>query len=169
MEKIIYGFYSSPIGEMVLGKTEKGLCWLGFMVKGYKGNGYERMVVHFKNVEFLQDDLAVRELGDSIINAWENDCVLDIPLDLHGTEFQRLVWNDLLAMRKGAVKTYGDISNSINKPRSARAVGTAVGSNPVSLLVPCHRIIQKSGKIGNYGWGVELKRKILQAEGVCGL
>ncbi len=166
MEKITYGFYNSAFGEMVLGVSSAGLCWLGFMVAGYKGNGYERMIEHFPNAEFMHHDAAVEDIGAQVMTAWERDSHGDISLDLHGTAFQKSVWHALLMIKKGAVKSYGDIARDIGNPRAVRAVGTAVGSNPVSLIVPCHRILQKSGAIGNYGWGVSLKRELLLAEGL---
>ena len=165
MEKITYGFYKSPIGEMVLAQSETGLCWLGFMVEGYKGNGYDRMVGHFPKSGFVQDDDALQSVGDQLMSAWEQGSVADIALDLRGTDFQKSVWQVLLNIKKGQVKTYGDVANDTGKPKAARAVGSAVGSNPVSLIVPCHRIVQQSGDIGNFGWGVDLKRRILLAEG----
>lgn len=165
MEKITYGFYKSPIGEMVLAQSEKGLCWLGFMVEGYKGNGYDRMVGHFPKVDFVLNDDVIQSVGDRLMVAWEKGRGADIALDLRGTAFQKSVWQVLLNIQKGQVKTYGDVANDIGKPKAARAVGSAVGSNPVSLIVPCHRIIQQSGDIGNFGWGVDLKRRILREEG----
>lgn len=164
MEKIIYGFYQSPLGEMVLAKTEKGLCWLGFMVKGYKGDGLERMFQHFQGAEIAQDDEQVQGLGDIIVDAWRNGKESTVSLDLYGTEFQKSVWVSLLKIERGKVCSYADVANDIGNPKAVRAVGSAVGENPVSLIVPCHRVLQKSGAVGNYGWGVELKKKILALE-----
>ena len=164
MEKIIYGFYPSSIGEMVLGKTKKGLCWLGFMVAGYKGDGLERMRAHFKGAEFVHDDDELRDLGDRVMEAWAQGRENEIALDLHGSVFQKAVWKALLKIRKGQKLCYGDVANDIGRPAAARAVGSAVGENPVSLIVPCHRVVQKSGALGNYGWGADLKRKILRME-----
>ncbi|PCK00412.1 MAG: cysteine methyltransferase [Zetaproteobacteria bacterium] len=166
MEKITYGFYQSPIGEMVLAQSEKGLCWLGFMVGGYKGNGYDRLVEHLRNVELVQDDGVLEGLGDRLVESWKQGNVSDILLDLRGTEFQKSVWMALLNIPRGRVKSYADVANDIGKPLASRAVGSAVGSNPVSLIVPCHRVVKKSGSIGNFGWGVDLKRRILSEEGV---
>ena len=164
MEEITYGFYQSPIGEMVLARTEKGLCWLGFMVEGYKGNGYDRMVGHFPNAVLTHDDSAVQSLGDEIIAAWEQGTEADIPLDLQGTDFQKSVWLALFDIKRGQVASYGSVAQKIGKPAASRAVGSAVGSNPVSLIVPCHRVVQESGALGNYGWGVDLKERILSQE-----
>ncbi len=164
MEKITYGFYGSPLGKMVLAQSGHGLCWLGFMVEGYKGNGYDRMIKHFPGAEFVRSDAAMKRIGDTILRAWREGEEPRISLDLRGTSFQKSVWQSLLRIRKGDVKTYADIANDIGRPKASRAVGSAVGTNPVSLVVPCHRVVQKSGNIGNFGWGVDLKRDILNAE-----
>ena len=166
MEKITYGFFNSPIGEMVIGASEKGLCWLGFMVDGYKGDGFTRMKAYFKDAEFVHDNQEISEIGKAIMHAWEKGEEHLIPVDLRGTTFQKSVWQALLDIRRGEVRSYGDVANDIGLPKAARAVGSAVGENPVSLIVPCHRVLQKSGALGNYGWGVDLKRQILQEEGV---
>ena len=122
MEKIIYGFYPSSLGEMVLGKTEKGLCWLGFMVAGYKGDGLERMRAHFKGAEFVHDDDELRDLGDQVMEAWAQGRENEIALDLHGSVFQKAVWKALLKIRKGQKLCYGDVANDIGRPAAARAV-----------------------------------------------
>lgn len=166
MEKITYGFYDSSFGKMVLGKTDKGLCWLGFMVKGYKGDGLERMKAHFKTARFVQNDSAIKDLAVSALAAWEKGQENLIVFDLRGTDFQKTVWSALLRIPKGQSCSYGDIANDIGKPMAARSVGTAIGENPVSLLVPCHRVLKSDGAIGNYGWGVQVKRDILRAEGM---
>ncbi|MGH1456966.1 MAG: methylated-DNA--[protein]-cysteine S-methyltransferase [Alphaproteobacteria bacterium] len=167
MEKITYGFFDTPMGEMVIGSSDKGLCWLGFMVDGYKGDGFSRMKAHFKSAEFVRDDNEIADIGFVILNAWEKGEENLIPVDLRGTTFQKSVWQALLDIRRGEVKSYGDVANDLGMPKAARAVGSAVGENPVSLIVPCHRVLQKSGAIGNYGWGVDLKRQILCEEGIA--
>ncbi len=166
MKQITYGFYPSEFGEMVIAKTEKGLCWLGFMVEGYKGNGENRMYKAFPDAKFLRDDSAIKMLGDALMKSWEQGTEREFRLDLQGTTFQKAVWESLLNIRRGKVVSYGDVANDIGKPKASRAVGSAVGENPVSLIVPCHRVLQKSGSLGNYGWGVDLKRQILRAEGL---
>jgi O-6-methylguanine DNA methyltransferase len=165
-ETIIYGIHNTEIGRVILGKSAKGLCWLGFMVDGYKGNGLERLLKFYPEAKFIQDDAATATLMDAIIEAWEYDRMDTIPLDLRGTDFQKKVWEALIDIPKGQVRTYGDIAQAIGRPMAARAVGTAVGENPVSLIVPCHRVVQSSGGIGNYGWGVDIKRNLLLEEEV---
>lgn len=169
MEKITYGLHDTPLGEIVIAESSKGLCWLGFMVQkeqgAYKGDGFTRMKDFFPDTEFTRDDSQTKKLADDIMSAWDKDTVADIALDLRGTEFQRSVWMALLQIPKGQVISYGDVANDIGRPKASRAVGTAVGDNPVSLIVPCHRVVQASGGLGNYGWGVDLKEKLLELEG----
>lgn len=168
MEKIIYGLHDTPFGEIVLAKTEQGLCWLGFMTSkaegAYKGDGYTRMMEFYPNAAFERDDEATADLADQVMTAWQEDRLADIKLDLRGTDFQRAVWQHLLRIPKGKVETYGEVANDIGRPKAVRAVGTAVGSNPVSLVVPCHRVVPAAGGVGNYGWGPEIKKNLLRAE-----
>lgn len=166
MEKITYGLHDTPLGQIIVAQSCKGLCWLGFMVKGYKGDGFTRMTEFFPNSELVRDDKKTKSLVTEIMQAWNKDTLKEIALDLRGTEFQKSVWQALLQIPKGQVISYGDVANDIGRPKASRAVGSAVGENPVSLIVPCHRVVQRSGKLGNYGWGVELKEKILHLEGV---
>ena len=88
----------------------------------------------------------------------------DVTVELHGTEFQRQVWNALLEVPYGRTASYGDIANDIGRPTAVRAVGLANGANPVSIIVPCHRVIGASGTLTGYGWGVERKRWLLEHE-----
>lgn len=163
-ETIIYGMHDTEFGEIVLAKTDRGLCWLGFMTKGYKGDGFSRMKSFFPRANFRREDKALEGLVQTIIKAWKSDKLAEVPLDLRGTPFQLSVWNKLLQIPRGEVLTYGDVANDIGRPKAMRAVGTAVGSNPVSLVVPCHRVVPSAGGVGNYGWGPDLKEKLLAAE-----
>ncbi len=168
-ETITYGLHETPIGQIVVAQSCKGVCWLGFMVTkeegAYKGDGFERMQEYFPKSHLMRDDEQTKELVDVIIAAWDHDTLDHIKLDLRGTEFQRSVWQALLQIPKGQVISYGDVANDIGKPKASRAVGTAVGENPVSLIVPCHRVVHSTGGLGNYGWGLDLKAKILDFEG----
>ncbi|HPD83163.1 MAG: methylated-DNA--[protein]-cysteine S-methyltransferase [Alphaproteobacteria bacterium] len=170
MEKITYGLHDTPLGQIVIAQSCKGLCWLGFMVSkeegAYKGDGFTRMQEHFPNSELVRDDTQTKKLMNEIMQAWDHDTLNDVALDLRGTDFQCAVWKALLNIPRGQVISYGDVANDIGRPKASRAVGSAVGENPVSLIVPCHRVVQASGGLGNYGWGVPLKKKILEAEGV---
>jgi len=85
-------------------------------------------------------------------------------MEIYGTEFHKKVWNALLKIPTGRTKTYSDIAQDIGNPKAVRAVGTAVGTNPISLLIPCHRVVKSDGSLGNYGWGVEIKEMLLNIE-----
>ncbi len=163
-ERIVYGIHHTRMGEMILAQSKKGLVWLGFMVPGYKGNGLERLKKHLPDGELVRDDAGTHALKQAVLDAWECGRMDTIELDLRGTSFQKRVWAALLEIPKGEVRSYGQLAASIGRPMAARAVGTAVGENPVSLIVPCHRIVQSDGSIGNYGWGVEIKRNLLLEE-----
>ena len=172
-EKIIYGFQDTPLGEMIVAKSgsksNEGLCWIGFMttrVQGsYKGDAFERMKVFLPEAEFVHDDQAVKADVDAVISAWETDDLSALKLDLRGTEFQKSVWQSLLKIPKGKLVSYGEVANDIDRPKAYRAVGTAVGENPLTLIVPCHRVVQASGALGNYGWGLQVKERLLELEG----
>lgn len=170
IEIITYGLHDTPLGQVVIAQSSMGLCWLGFMVSkengAYKGDGFTRMQEYFPSSNLVRDDDATRSLIADIMDAWDKDTLRDIALDLRGTDFQCSVWKALLNIPRGQVISYGDVANDIGKPKASRAVGSAVGENPVSLIVPCHRVVKASGALGNYGWGIDLKKKILDAEGV---
>lgn len=167
-ETIFYGIHDCELGRIVIAQSDKGLCWLGFMVTkeqgAYKGDGLTRMKENFKGSKLVEDKTKTKVLLNDVMKAWQEDRLKDIQLDLKGSVFQCSVWEALLEIPKGTTVTYGDIANDICRPKAYRAVGTAVGENPVSLIVPCHRVIQKSGALGNYGWGLDLKKKLLEIE-----
>lgn len=165
MEKITYGLHDSPFGQMVLGQSEAGLCWLGFMVQERKGDGLSRMEKFYPRATFVRDDVALKTLAEQVIKAWGQGREKEVSVDLRGTDFQRAVWRKLLQISRGQTLTYAQIANDIGKPKAARAVGSAVGENPVSLIIPCHRVLPASGGVGYYGWGSDMKEKMLRAEG----
>ncbi len=154
---------------MVIGITDLGLCWLGFMTTkaqgAYKGDGLTRLKAELKQSDFIHDEKKTKPWITKIMQAWRQGNMGELTLDLQGTEFEQSVWQALLYIPYGELVSYGDVANDIGRPKAARAVGTAVGNNPVSLIVPCHRVVQKSGALGNYGWGLALKEQILKAEG----
>ncbi len=170
MHKVTYGIHKTELGEMVIGITDLGLCWLGFMTTkaqgAYKGDGLSRLKEKFKNDDLVRDEKKTKIWCDEVIKAWKVGNIGSLSLDLQGTEFERAVWISLLYIPRGVVVSYGDVANNMGKPKAARSVGTAIGNNPVSLIVPCHRVVRANGSLGNYGWGLDLKEKILTVEGV---
>ena len=165
MQKIIYGIHDCEIGTLVIGLRGDALCWLGWMTDGYKGHGLERMKQFYPHADYAEDTVQTKPMMDKIMQAWKTDTPHSIPMDYDGTEFQKSVWDALLALKKGQTCSYGDIAKAIGKPAAARAVGSAVGENPISLIIPCHRVLPSSGGVGNYGWGPDVKENLLKIEG----
>ena len=165
MKRITFGYFDRAFGQIILGRSDKGLCWLGFMVEGRKGDGLSRMKVFYEGADFVHDDAAVADLADAVMQAWEHGEEKHIKVDLSGgTDFQQRVWRALLDIRRGQVRTYGEVASAIGRPKAIRAVGSAVGANPVSLIIPCHRVVPASSGVGYYGWGAEIKEKLLLVE-----
>lgn len=162
---ITYGFQPTPLGELMIGKTGRGICWLGFLVDGKRDEGLQRVQETWPLAKFVHDDAALSIEAESISKIWGMEGgKASLKLDLYGTNFQIQVWKALLNIPYGNTCTYQDIAVKIGKPKASRAVGNAVGANPVSLLIPCHRVIRASGIIDNYGWGSPRKKVILAVE-----
>lgn len=157
---IAYGFYKTPVGETLIACHKGRLCYLGYAVNGDRKLPLKKMKAHFPLAEFSED--ADDTMAKKVTDAWKGKGTL--PLELHGTPFQIKVWEALLDIGRGSTASYQDVAKKIRKPKAARAVGGAVGANPVSLLVPCHRVLPATGGVGNYGWGAPLKKKLLELE-----
>lgn len=155
---INYSFANSLFGNILVASTTKGICYMSFSddeewsVQDLKGR--------FPNAKFqhLQD-----ELQRNALNIFSHDWtkLSQIKLHLKGTAFQLKVWETLLQIPMGKLTSYGNIANNITKPNASRAVGTAIGSNPVAFLIPCHRVIQAGGAPGGYMWGLTRKSAII--------
>lgn len=164
--QIIYGFYPSVIGNMMIGKTDKGVCWLGFMMADNDNLPLEELYRRWPKAEITHDDEAVRGEGEHIMRIWRGQgaCGGKLKLDLYGTNFQLQVWQALLKIPTGETVTYMDIAEQVCTGKASRAVGNAVGANPISLLIPCHRVIRATGIIDNYMWGSPRKKLLLAME-----
>lgn len=158
-----YAWCDSPFGEAIVMATERGICGLGFAAELGREGAFEDLRRRWPKAAYREDaaliaPLAARAFGrDPEANA-------KTPLFLIGAPFQLQVWEALLAIPDGQVTTYGDIARFIGNPKAVRAVGTAIGRNPVALLIPCHRALRKGGALGGYHWGLPLKRAILARE-----
>jgi AraC family transcriptional regulator of adaptative response/methylated-DNA-[protein]-cysteine methyltransferase len=155
---INYSFASCYFGEVLIASTKKGICYLAFFED--KNSALELLKNSFPKANFEEH---LDDLQQSVIWVLQNDFAApqSIKLHLKGTDFQLKVWEALLNIPFGDLSTYGTIAQQINSPSAARAVGTAIGSNPVALIIPCHRVIQNSGKLGGYMWGINRKTAIL--------
>lgn len=163
---IRYGFHATPIGEILLARTEKGVCWLGFVVDELRDVPMARLRGHWPHATYVEDAAATAPSAEHILRIWrgQGDAGRRLVLDLHGTNFQIQVWQALLKIPAGAVVSYQDVAGALGDPKASRAVGAAVGANPISLLIPCHRVIQKSGIVENYLWGTARKKILLGLE-----
>lgn len=155
--EIAYTIVTCFLGKMLVAGTRKGICAV------YFGDNDEALIAELM-LEFPKADIAP-EIGKlakwtvKITDFLENKSVVvpEIPLDMYGTAFQRRVWQELLKIAPGETKTYKDIAVGMGKEKSSRAVGRACATNPVSLIVPCHRVIGTDGKLHGYRWGLERK------------
>jgi methylated-DNA-[protein]-cysteine S-methyltransferase len=146
-----YAYYESPIGLIEVGATDDAITSLYFVE--------ERRAEAASNVLSAE---AILQLSEYFEGRRED---FDLPLDLNGTEFQRQVWTELTAIPFGQTVSYGDLARSIGKPSAVRAVGAANGDNPISIIVPCHRVIGSDGGLTGYGGGLERKEWLLKHEG----
>ena len=161
---IRYAYHPTPVGDVLIAETNKGLCWLGFVVDGDRDPALKRMFKTWRNAQFVEDSKSTVSTAEKILGIWNGQSQSELSLHLYGTNFQIQVWQALLKIPCGAVVSYKDVADHIGKPKASRAVGSAVGANPISLLIPCHRVIQQSGIIENYGWGTPRKKLILAME-----
>lgn len=155
---INYSFADTRFGEVLVASTSKGVCYMAFsddrgQVLRELGHLFPFAVFDRRLDDFQEHVLAVFSMD------WTN--LEEVRLHLRGTEFQLKVWEALLKIPMGALVTYGDIAHYLNSPKASRAVGTAVGDNPVAFLIPCHRVIRSTGALGGYHWGMTRKSALI--------
>lgn len=155
---INYSFSESPFGEILIASTEKGICCMEFADN--QTDAFNSLQKKFPRAWYTQ---MVDETQQNALFIFTRDWsrLKEIKLHLKGTDFQLKVWETLLKIPAGGLTTYGDVASQINNPRACRAVGTAVGENPVAFLIPCHRVIRTTGELGNYHWGEIRKTAII--------
>ncbi len=159
--QIVYGFHPTPFGMALLARTDRGICWLSFE-RGGREDLLSAMQAYWQGARFEEDPAATADLNERIYGgSSERE---PMPLHLCGSEFQMRVWNRLLAIPAGEITTYSVLAKTSGQNRAIRAVGTAVGQNPVSYLVPCHRVWRKGGAVGGYRWGIVRKYAMLIRE-----
>jgi AraC family transcriptional regulator, regulatory protein of adaptative response / methylated-DNA-[protein]-cysteine methyltransferase len=158
---IHYGFHPSPFGLALVLVTDQGLCGMGFSDIGGEAAALQDMQRRWPNAQYTEDSAKTAPYAARIFSPdkWRDGQPLRITFI--GSDFEIRVWESLLKIPMGHAVTYGDIAASIDKPKAARAVGAAVGRNPISFVVPCHRVIGKSGDITGYHWGLTRKRAII--------
>jgi AraC family transcriptional regulator, regulatory protein of adaptative response / methylated-DNA-[protein]-cysteine methyltransferase len=158
---IKWEMYNTPFGEVIVGSTTSGICYLAFTDSGIPG--FEEMKTKFPQASFRKEKDPVQASAIAIFDNNPKD--LDkIKLHLKGTPFQLKVWEALLKIPLGGLTTYSGLAKSIGSPGASRAVGSAVGDNPVAYLIPCHRVIRSTGLMGEYHWGCVRKTAIIGRE-----
>jgi AraC family transcriptional regulator of adaptative response/methylated-DNA-[protein]-cysteine methyltransferase len=166
---IRYAFHSSPFGQALVMTTDRGLAGLAFADPGRENAALADMTARWPRAAYVEDGAATASTTRRVFdpNAWRPDQPLKVVMI--GTDFEIRVWETLLKLPLGKATTYSDIAAHIGKPSAARAVGAAVGKNPISFVVPCHRVLGKGGGLCGYHWGLTRKRAILGWEaGVAG-
>ena len=158
---LTFGFHPSPFGEAIVVAAPRGLAALGFVDEGGRAAALEDIRRRWPRAEFIENTEATAALATRIFDSrlWRPETPLRIVMI--GTDFEVRVWETLLTVPMGAATTYSDIARCLGKPKAARAVGAAVGRNPISFVVPCHRVIGRSGALTGYHWGLARKQAII--------
>jgi AraC family transcriptional regulator of adaptative response/methylated-DNA-[protein]-cysteine methyltransferase len=156
---IRYGLHSTPFGKALIGTTERGICHLGFVGRS-EGHAIDALVAAWQQAKMVEDHNATAPLVEPIFDLSRRG---NTPLRLHlrGTNFQLKVWEALLRIPPGVVTSYEGLAAQAGRPGASRAVGTALGRNPIAVLIPCHRVIRKLGEFGNYRYGAVRKKALL--------
>jgi AraC family transcriptional regulator of adaptative response/methylated-DNA-[protein]-cysteine methyltransferase len=156
-----YGFHDSPFGEAIVVAAPRGLAGLGFVDEGRREAALADMRRRWPRAKFVADDEATAPLATRAFDPrqWRPETPLRIVMI--GSDFEVRVWETLLSVPLGRATTYSDIARRIGKPKAARAVGAAVGRNPISFVVPCHRVLGRSGALTGYHWGLARKQAII--------
>ncbi|MCC7506872.1 MAG: methylated-DNA--[protein]-cysteine S-methyltransferase [Saprospiraceae bacterium] len=158
---IRYGFHTTPFGECLIGLTERGICALSFVDETNKQAEFDGFLDRWQAARLWSDPAGTAPTVEQIFG---QKAPQKVHLLVQGTNFQLKVWEALLKIPAGAVSTYQHIAQNIGQPGAARAVGTAIGHNPVAYLIPCHRVIRKEGLVGQYHWGSTRKKALLGCE-----
>ena len=156
--EITYGYGFTPFGESLIAFTKRGVSYLGF-IDNNKDSVFSRFQEIWAKATLIKDDKKAQDYLDNIFIEKKK-----FDLYVKGTNFQINIWKALLNIPNGSITTYQEIANSINKPKAVRAVASAIGSNHIGYLVPCHRVLAKSGAMSGYRWGIERKKILIAYE-----
>jgi AraC family transcriptional regulator of adaptative response/methylated-DNA-[protein]-cysteine methyltransferase len=158
---ITYGWHPSPFGECLIAQTERGVCWLSFVRNDNRSASIAEFTAAWKKARLVENRAGTQSFVARIFDPtlWSRSSPL--PVLVKGTNFQIKVWEALLKIPAGTVVAYEDVALYIGFPKAVRAVGNAVGKNPVSFVIPCHRVVRKTAEFGNYGGGPARKKAML--------
>ncbi len=160
--RIEYGMQETQFGLCLIGVTERGICWLSFISTDEDPKfELEKMKEHWHNSVFHQDQELTNSFVGQIFNRGGAEAQSKLHVFVKGTNFQIKVWEALLKIPMGGVTTYQGVAESIQNPKAMQAVGSAVGSNHIAYLIPCHRVIRKDGILGEYRWNSTRKKSII--------
>ena len=157
---IDYGFAKTPFGEALIAETKRGVCHLSFVDQG-RNAAHEVLKSQWPNAKVRRNDAGIAQLADKIFNDRGETSNRRLRAFVRGTEFQLRVWRALLQVQAGSLTTYGRLAEAVGQMRAARAVGSAVGANPIAFIIPCHRVIRETGALGHYHWDPVRKRAII--------
>jgi O-6-methylguanine DNA methyltransferase len=165
-ETIRYGTEPTPFGLAFLALSDRGIAALYLLEGDESAPGLARLRAERPGAELVEDVAAVRSILRGVIAFIYGDSPAepDLPLDVRGTPFQRRVWDAIRAIPRGETRTYGAVAEELGTPGAARAVGSACGANPVSLLIPCHRVVRAGSGLGGYEWGLDRRSALLDLE-----
>lgn len=160
---ISYTIVNCPLGRLLIAITERGLCAVSL------GNSDAELVAaligEYPAAEFEREDVDLNFWVNGLLNHLNGEQIhLDLPLDLQATAFQWRVWEELRAIPYGSTRSYSEIAKALGNPKAARAVARACATNPVSIVIPCHRVVREDGSLGGYRWGLERKQALLERE-----
>lgn len=160
---ISYTIVDCPLGRLLVATTERGLCAVS--LSDSDAELITTLVSEYPAAECYRDDVALCASINNLINHLKGEQIqLNLPLDLQATAFQKRVWEELQAIPYGSTRSYSEIAQAIDQPKAVRAVARACATNPVSLVIPCHRVIREDGSLGGYRWGIERKQALLAGE-----
>jgi AraC family transcriptional regulator, regulatory protein of adaptative response / methylated-DNA-[protein]-cysteine methyltransferase len=159
--QISYGYHPSPFGVALVMVTAYGLCGLSFADVGEEASALADMTKRWPNAQYTENSALTAPFVAQLFADQNFRPNQPLRITFIGTDFEIRVWETLLKIPVGKATTYGDIASSVGSPKAARAVGAAVGKNPMSFVVPCHRVIGKSGALTGYHWGLTRKKAIL--------
>ncbi len=163
-QNIMYGFFDYNVGTLYLAATENGLCFVGSLNESLREleDGVTKL---FPKVTLVENKVGLQPYHQQFSDYFNGSrTTFTLPIDVNGTLFQQKVWKALTTIPYGQTKSYGEIAAEIGQPGSFRAVGTAIGKNPLLIVVPCHRVIHKNGKLAGYRGKLDMKETLLSLE-----
>jgi len=162
-DEITYSVGKSTLGQLLVARSANGICSILIGSEAEELNS--DLATRFLQSTLVRNDRKLRDDLEKVLRFIETPAIgLDLPLDIHGTPFQRRVWEELSKIRPGAIITYGALATRIGEPKAVRAVAGACAANAIALAIPCHRVVRSNGTLSRYRWGVERKRALLERE-----